>query len=119
MASDGVTADSVRTVGGAAFDSAVLGAAGPVTVEFMSYSCAHCRANESALQQVAQAVAPQQQIVRVNVALEPALAAQYEVQGTPTLLMFLHGTEIARVEGPPPDAASLLRVVTQAYGPLQ
>ena len=119
MASNRVTGDGMQTVGSADFDSVVLGAAGPVTVEFMSYSCAHCRAIESALQEVAQAVAPQQQIVRVNIALEQELAAQYGVQGTPTLLMFLNGNEIARVEGPPPDAASLLRVVTQPYESLQ
>jgi thioredoxin 1 len=105
----------VRTVGGSEFESVVLGAAGPVTVEFMSYSCAHCRALESALQQVAQAVALRQQICRVNVALEPALAAEYGVHGTPTLLMFLQGREVGRVEGPPPQAADLLRAVTKPF----
>ena len=115
MASDTVADDAVLTVGSGDFDSVVLGAAGPVTVEFMSYSCAHCRAIESALQQVAQQVAPQQQIYRVNVTQEPTLASQYGVEATPTLLMFLHGTEIGRIEGPPPRAADLLQAVTQAF----
>ena len=115
MASDAVAEDAVLTVGSSSFDSLVLGASGPVTVEFMSYSCAHCRAIESALQQVAQKVAPKQHIYRVNVTLDPELASQYNVQVTPTLLMFLQGVEIARIEGPPPQAASLLQAVTQPF----
>ena len=109
------TGDAIRTVSGSDFDSVVLEASGPVTVEFMSYSCGHCRAVESPLQQVALKVAQQQQICRVNVAAEPTLAAQYGVQGTPTLVMFLHGAEIAREEGPQPDVASLLQTVTLPF----
>jgi thioredoxin-like negative regulator of GroEL len=93
----------------------VLEAAGPVTVEFMSYSCAHCRAIEASLQQVAQALAANQQMVRVNVASEPALAARYGVHGTPTLVMFQNGEEVGRLEGPPPDADALLDAISSAY----
>ena len=110
-----MAADAIGTVDGSSFDSVVLGAAGPVTVEFMSYSCAHCRAIESALQTVSEAVGPAQKIYRVNVALEPALASRYGVSGTPTLLMFLQGTEVARVEGPPHEVDDLLQVVRQPF----
>lgn len=110
-----VTEDTVRTVGSSEFDSAVLAAAGPVTVEFMAYSCGHCRALESPLQQVAQVVAPQQRIYRVNVATEPELAARYGVTVTPTLVMFLRGNEISRIEGPPPQVAGLLEAVTLPF----
>jgi len=109
------TGDAIRTVSGDSFNSVVLQAAGPVTVEFMSYSCAHCRAVESALQQVALRVTPEQQICRVNVAQEPTLAAQYGVHGTPTLVAFMNGAEVGRVEGPPPDVASLLQAVTLPF----
>ena len=108
-------ADALRTVSSADFDSAVLGAPGPVVVEFMSYSCAHCRAVESALQQVAQQLGQRQPVFRVVVAQEADLAMRYGIEGTPTLVMFLHGAEVGRVEGPPPDAAGLLRAVTQPY----
>ncbi|MBT3068307.1 co-chaperone YbbN [Rhodoferax sp. U11-2br] len=109
------TADAIRTVDGDAFDSVVLEAPGPVTVEFMSYSCAHCRAVESPLQQVALRVAPEQQICRVNVAEEPTLAQEYEVDVTPTLVTFMRGAEVGRVVGPEPDVASLLQAVTQPF----
>jgi thioredoxin 1 len=107
--------DAIRTVSGAVFGHVVLAASMPVVVEFMSYSCAHCRAVEAALQQVARSVAPQQLVCRVNVAQDPELAAQYSVQGTPTLVMFSDGEVVARVEGPPPDVQSLLQAVAQAF----
>ena len=109
-----IAGDLLQTVSSSDFDNVVLSASGPVAVEFMSYSCAHCRAIESSLQQVAQMVRPQQ-IFRVNVALEPVLAAHYSVHGTPTLVMFKDGAEVARVEGPPPDVTSLLRAVTMPF----
>ena len=115
MHANKATGDAIRTVEGDAFDSVVLEAPGPVTVEFMSYSCAHCRAIESPLQQVALKVAPEQQICRVNVAEEPTLASDYEVHVTPTLVAFMRGAEVGRVEGPEPDIDSLLQAVTQPF----
>ena len=107
--------DAIRTVSGEAFAQVVLAAPGPVVVEFMSYSCSHCRAVESAMQQVARSVAPQQAVCRVNVAQDPELAAQYGVQGTPTLVMFRDGEEVARAEGPSPEVDSLMQTVTQPF----
>jgi thioredoxin 1 len=112
MHSDTRKGDAIRTLSASNFDSLVLAASGPVAVEFMSYSCAYCRGLESSLQQVAQRLGPQQPIYRVNVALEPTLATQYEVQGTPTLLLFRDGAEVGRLEGPPTDVDSLLQAVT-------
>jgi thioredoxin 1 len=109
------SADPIPAITAEEFESQVLQAQGPVVVEFMSYSCAHCRAIESVLQQVAQMVRPQQQMLRVNVALDPDLSASYGVQGTPTLVMFMKGQEVGRVEGPPPDEAGLLAAVTQPF----
>lgn len=125
MQHNSTAGDAIRTLDGSAFDNAVLRAAGPVAVEFMAYSCAHCRQIEAPLQEAALALAQQQgpgpwpemkeAVYRVNVALEPDLAARYAVQGTPTLVMFMSGEEVARVEGPPPDAAGLLQVMTQPF----
>ena len=107
--------DAIRTVSGNAFQRVVLDAAVPVAVEFMSYSCAHCHALESALQEVARSVAPEQLLCRVNVAQDPELAERYGVQGTPTLVMFRDGEEVARAEGPPPDVVTLLKTMQQAF----
>jgi thioredoxin 1 len=108
--------DRIRTVGSRTFEELVLDAQGPVVVEFMSYGCAHCRVMEPVLQQVAAMVEPAERIVRVNIATEYELATNYEVQGTPTLVMFLDGREVDRVEGPPPNVSAVLAEVTRPFG---
>ena len=93
----------------------MLDTEGPVVAEFMSYGCTHCRVMEPILQQVAGMVESDESIVRINIAVEQRLAASYAVEGTPTLIMFLGGREVARVEGPHPDVSTVLAVVTQPF----
>jgi len=81
----------------------------------MSYGCSHCRALEPALQQIAEMLKSKEKIVRVNTATEQGLAEQYQIRGTPTLIMFLDGTIVGRVEGPSPDESSLLAAIRQPY----
>ena len=107
--------DRIRTVTGGTFEELVLDAEGPVVAEFMSYGCAHCRVMEPILQQVAAMVEPGETIVRINIAVEQRLAASYAVEGTPTLVMFLEGREVGRVEGPRPDVSTVLAAVTQPF----
>jgi len=84
-------------------------------VEFMSYGCVHCRAMEPILQQVAEMLKSKEEIFRVNIAVEQELSDSYQVQGTPTLIMFLQGREVGRFEGPPPTVESILAAVTQPF----
>jgi thioredoxin 1 len=98
-----VSSAAIRTVTSASFDQRVLEATGPVVVEFMSYGCVHCRAIEPVLQQVAEMVKSKEEIFRVNTAVEQGLSDSCQVQGTPTRIMFLHGREAGRCEGPPPS----------------
>jgi thiol-disulfide isomerase/thioredoxin len=107
--------DGIRTVTSSTFNSMVLQGEGPNVVEFMSYGCAHCRAIEPVLQQVAEIVKSKEKIFRLNVAIDQELADRYEIRGTPTLIMFLDGKEVGRVEGPHPVVSSLLTAVTQPY----
>lgn len=98
------------------FDALVLQAPGPVVVEFMSYSCAHCGAMEPVLQQVAKALQSSQLFVRVNVALDAELAGAYGVQSTPTIVMFRGGQELGRFEGALPSVPELMTAVTEPFG---
>jgi thioredoxin 1 len=107
--------DWIRTVTNATFEEEVLNAGGPVVAEFMSYGCPHCRVLEPILQQVAETVGPAETIFRVNVPVEQELAASYHVDGTPTLVMFLGGREMGRVEGPTPMMSTVLAAVTQPF----
>ena len=107
--------DRIRTVTAGTFDRLVLKGEGPIVVEFMSYGCAHCGVIEPDLQQVAEMVESTETIFRVNIALDRELADLYEIQGTPTLIMFLNGAIVGRDEGPSPDVSNLLAVVKQPY----
>lgn len=108
----GSTIDTVTT---STFDDQVLRAEGAVVVEFMSYGCTHCRVLEPVLREVARRVAPGEKIFRVNVPVEEALASSYGIQGTPTLVMFLDGQEVGRVEGPTPALATVMAAVTGPF----
>jgi thioredoxin 1 len=107
--------DKIQTITSSAFTRLVLEAEGPIAVEFMSYGCAHCRAIEPVLEQVAEMVKPRERIFRVNIAVEQELADSYQIQGTPTLVMFLNQNEVGRVEGPSPTLSSVLTAVTQPF----
>ena len=105
----------IRMLTSALFDSLVLQGNGPIAVEFMSYGCAHCRAIEPILQRVAVMVKGKEKIFQVNIAVEQGLAESFDIQGTPTLVMFLNGQEAGRVEGAPPNVSSVLKAVTQPF----
>ena len=107
--------DRIQTVTASTFDQLVLKGDGPIVVEFMSYGCAHCGVIEPDLQQVAEIVESTEKIYRVNIAVDRELADLYEIQGTPTLVMFLNGAVVGRDEGPSPDVSNILTVVRQPY----
>jgi hypothetical protein len=64
---------------------------------------------------VAETVKSSEKIFRVNTAVEEKLSDSYEILGTPTLIMFLKGKEVGRVEGPHPTVSSVLTAVTQPF----
>jgi thioredoxin-like negative regulator of GroEL len=106
----------IRTITSATFKQWVLEGSGPIVVEFMSYGCVHCRAMEPILQRVAEMLKSKEEIFRVNTAVEQEISDSYQVQGTPTLIMFLQGKEVGRFEGPPPTVENVLAAVTQPFG---
>jgi thioredoxin 1 len=105
----------IPTVTSGTFKTRVLEGMGPIVVEFMTYGCAHCRTIEPVLQQAAALLESTEQIVRVNVAVERDLANSYQIQGTPTLVMFLNARQVGRVEGPHPVLSSVLAAVTEPF----
>jgi thioredoxin 1 len=110
-----MSSDHIRTVTRSTFSASVLEGQGPIAVEFMSYGCVHCREMEPVLQQVAEMVKSKENIFRVNTADDQELTDSYEIQGTPTVVMFLKGKEVGRVEGPAPKVSSVLTAVTHPF----
>jgi thioredoxin 1 len=106
---------SIRTVTGATFQDLVLDGTGPIAVEFMSYGCAYCRALEPVLEEVAAEVEAKEAVFRINVAVDETLARKYEIDGTPTFVMFLNGSEVGRAAGPHPTASNVLAALTEPF----
>ncbi len=100
---------------GTAFESYVLNGQGPIAVEFMSYGCAHCRAIEPIVGQVANLVRLTERVFQVNVAAQQDLAEAFNIEGTPTFVMFLDGQEVGRASGPSPTVSSLLSAITEPF----
>jgi thioredoxin-like negative regulator of GroEL len=108
--------DAVTAVTGGDFDRVVLDGDGPIAVEFMSYSCAHCGTMAPVLEEAASVLTSRVRIFRVNVATDPDIAQRFGIQGTPTFVMFLDGSEAGRAEGPLPNLSSVVIALTQPFG---
>jgi len=110
-----IASDFVNSVTEETFDSLVLTSPNPVAVEFMSYGCEHCRLLEPVLQEVAERLGSREAVLRVNIAVDQELANRYEIEGTPTLVMFSKGIEVGRAVGPNPSVKVLWDDVTRPF----
>jgi thioredoxin 1 len=110
-----IAVDFVKSVTGETFESLVLASQNPVVVEFMSYGCEHCRLLEPVLQEVAERLGSREAVFRVNIAVDQELADRYEIEGTPTLVMFSRGIEVGRAAGPHPSVKVLWGDLTRPF----
>ncbi|MGM9578191.1 MAG: thioredoxin family protein [Evtepia sp.] len=70
-----------------------------VLADFYKDGCVACRRIAPLLAQVESAQAGQTALARVNTSSNLALAQQYEIEATPTLILFREGLEVARHRG--------------------
>lgn len=89
---------ALATVEDATFQRDVLESDVPVLVDFGADWCPPCRAMAPVLESLA-AERDDLRIVTLDVDRNTAAAASYGVQGLPTLILFRHGREAARVVG--------------------
>ncbi len=67
------------------------------------------------LQEVAEAEGSNVKIFRVNIAVEAELAASFEINGTPTLIMFRDGNMVGRSDGPDPRVEGVELLLSEAF----
>ena len=84
------------------FEAQVLRASGPVLVEFFTPSCGPCRQLEPHLQSIANKLAGQIKVVKVNSEQATQTARIYDVKMAPTFMMFLNGQVRGAMQGAPP-----------------
>jgi thioredoxin 2 len=82
----------------------------PLLIDFWAEWCGPCRMIAPEFERAAAAIEPRARLVKVNVDAEPALAQRFQVRSIPTLVLALHGREVARTAGAR-SAAQLARWV--------
>lgn len=94
----------VGKVSDADFETAVLGAPGPVVVDFWAEWCGPCRMIAPALDEISAVMGEKVTIVKLNVDENPKTASKYGVMSIPTLMIFKGGEMASRQVGAAPKA---------------
>lgn len=76
----------------------------PVLVDFYATWCPPCKRVAPVLEAGAKNLAGRVKVMKVNVDKQPGLAAQYQILGMPTAILFQNGEEVERRSGAEPIA---------------
>jgi thioredoxin 1 len=88
-----------RPVTDESFEQEVIAAGTPAAVNFWSPRCPHCQVMSGLLDEVGPDYVGRVNIFKLNVIQNPTSAVQYQVQGTPTLILFRKGRAVDRIVG--------------------
>jgi thioredoxin 1 len=90
------------TVTDSNFDKDVLGASGPVVVDFWAEWCGPCKMISPALEEIATEMQGKVTIAKLNVDDNPNITIRYGVRSIPTLIVFKNGEPVSMQVGAAP-----------------
>jgi len=88
----------------ASFATDVLGAEGPVVVDFWAEWCGPCKQIGPALEEISDELGGKVTIAKLNIDDNPDAAAKYGVRSIPTLILFKAGAPAATKVGAAPKS---------------
>ena len=93
---------ATKTVTDSSFGQDVLGAPGPVLVDFWAEWCGPCRMIAPALEELSDEMAGRVTIAKLNIDENPEAPTRYGVRGIPTMILFKNGEPAATKVGAEP-----------------
>jgi len=96
---------ATKAVTDASFEADVLKADKPVVVDFWADWCTPCKAIAPALEEIAEELAGEVSIVKMDIMENPDVPGQLGVRNIPFLVMFKDGKPVAHQVGAAPKSA--------------
>lgn len=95
---------ATKKVTDSSFQTDVLGADGPVLVDFWAEWCGPCKMIGPSLEELSEELAGKVTIAKINIDENPDAPAKYGVRGIPTMILFKNGEPAATKVGAEPKS---------------
>jgi len=88
----------------ASFETDVIGASGPVLVDFWAEWCGPCKMIGPSLEEISDELGERVTIAKLNIDENPDAPTKYGVRGIPTMILFKNGQPAATKVGAAPKS---------------